>query len=200
MLIRPARVSDAPDLQDHCFGATRLDDVVTMVERLDASPDSYLMVAEAENSEVVACCSLTRLEHRMCRHRADLSGFVVDSNWQGTGLARQIVSACADLARHDWSTSVLELAVRGDSHAHHAYLGLGFIEWGRLPGGYDDDGVRFDEVAYLVVRAQRLPPFDRFVVGQVALVQRLKIWSCERRSAPFAPEPAGLLVPVPAAL
>jgi RimJ/RimL family protein N-acetyltransferase len=146
MLIRTATAEDVSDLHGNCFPATNFGEVSLMVERLSASPDSYLMVAEAENGEVVATCSLTRLQHRMCRHRADVGGLVIARDRQGTGLAREIVNACADMSRSHWATSSLEIAVRGDSHAHRAYLRLGFIEWGRLPGGYDDDGVRFDEV------------------------------------------------------
>jgi RimJ/RimL family protein N-acetyltransferase len=75
-----------------------------------------------------------------------MSGFVIGQDRRGTGLAREMVVAIADFARDAWSTSILEIATRGDTHAHQAYLAIGFAEWGRLPGGYDDDGVRLDEV------------------------------------------------------
>jgi predicted GNAT family N-acyltransferase len=123
-----------------------LDQVRAIVRRFEAPPDSRVLVAEMEDGEVVATCTLTRLEHRMCRHRADIGGFVIGEEWRGTGLARQLVAAAADFARREWSTSILEIAVRGDTHGHQAYLGLGFVEWGRLPGGYEDNGVALDEV------------------------------------------------------
>jgi hypothetical protein len=55
----------------------------------------------------------------MCRHRADIGGFVV----------------------------ALEISCRGGTHAETAYRGLGFAEWGRLSGGYHDHGDQIiDEV------------------------------------------------------
>lgn len=90
--------------------------------------------------------ALTRLEHHMCRHRADVGGFVVATRAQGTGLARKIVLAAEDKAR-TWGCTILEISCRGGTHAEDAYVGLGFIRRGRLPGGYHDrDGQVFDEV------------------------------------------------------
>ena len=42
---------------------------------------------------------------------------------------------------------MLEISCRGGTPAEGAYRGLGFVEWGRLPGGLvEEDGTAFDEV------------------------------------------------------
>lgn len=115
--------------------------------------DSVWLVAEDESGEVVATCTVTRLAHRMCRHRADLGGFVIAPRMQGSGLARRIVDAAREEAQQ-WGCSILEISCRGGTHAENAYKGLGFVEWGRLNGGYED----FDEVYDQVHLAMRIDP------------------------------------------
>lgn len=146
MIIRRARLEDAEDLQRSCFSAMTVDQVREgMGPELEAV-HGLQFVAEDDDGTVVATGNLRRHTHRMERHRAELGGFVIRTDHRGTGLARRMVDHLETFARQEWQVTILELAVRGDMHAHRAYVGLGFAEWARLPGGFDDRGTVYDEV------------------------------------------------------
>ncbi len=149
MIIRPVRDEDAASLQRNCFGAITVEQTAEMIKpavQEGKREEAVMLVAVRDDGDVVGTCSVTRLQHRLCRHRAEVGGFVLTPAAQGTGLARQlIVAASRDAA--SWGCSILEISCRGGTHAEDAYLGLGFREWGRLPEGYHDHGgLIFDEV------------------------------------------------------
>ncbi|MGV2385410.1 MAG UNVERIFIED_CONTAM: GNAT family N-acetyltransferase [Thermobifida fusca] len=149
MLIRPVRAEDAASLRRNCFSAMSLEDIASLIEdSADAMErgEGVMLVAVDGEKEAVGTCSVSRLGHRLCRHRAEISGFVVAPLSRGTGLARQIVEAARRQAA-SWGCTILEISCRGRTHAEDAYRGFGFTEWGRLPGGFhDDSGLIFDEV------------------------------------------------------
>ncbi|MEQ4210102.1 GNAT family N-acetyltransferase [Actinopolymorpha sp. B9G3] len=147
MIIRPVREEDAASLQQNCFSANTFEQTAAMIPpAIDGLEhgESAMLVAE-ENGDVLGTCTVERLAHRMCRHRADIVGFVITPAAQGTGLARKLVDAANQRAR-DWGCSILEISCRGGTHAEDAYRSLGFRVWGRLPEGYRDRDQTFDEV------------------------------------------------------
>lgn len=145
MLIRPVRYEDAESLQRNCFGAMTAEQVAAEIASLVDSTDAVGLVAVDDDGNALATCTVTRLTHRLCRHRADLGGFVINPSAQGTGLARRIVNEASRYAR-GWGCTILEISCRGGTHAEAAYVGLGFTEWARLPGGYREEAGTFDEV------------------------------------------------------
>lgn len=110
------------------------------------SADHVLLVAVDGNDLAIGNCTLTRHQHRLERHRAEIGGFVISREHRGTGVARQLVEACADYAREQWDAVILELSVRGGTHAEDAYRGLGFVEWARMPAGFHDHDTIYDDV------------------------------------------------------
>lgn len=104
-----------------------------------------LFVAVDDSNDVLGSVTVTRNQHRLRRHRASLGGFVVRESSRGTGVARKLNEACAEWAREQGCT-ILELEVRGGTHAEGAYRGLGFVEYGRLPGGMVEEAGTFDQV------------------------------------------------------
>lgn len=149
MLIRPVREDDVGSLHENRLCGLTIEEttqLVTAAVREEGGRESCFLVAVADDGGVVGMTTVRRLTHRMCRHRAELGGFVIVPAARGTGLARRIVNAAGGCA-HDWGCSVLEVSCRGGTDAERAYLGLGFQIWGRLPGGFHDRGERiFDEV------------------------------------------------------
>lgn len=105
-----------------------------------------LLVATDQDDLAIGTCTLTRRRHRLERHRAEIGGFVIRADHRGTGVARKLVEGCATLAREMWSAQTLELGVRGGTHAEDAYRGLGFTEWARFPGGFQDRDATYDDV------------------------------------------------------
>ena len=143
------RLEDVESLQRNCFSLNTVEQTRSMVEAAMAKRDAgegTLLVA-ARDAEVLGNVTVTRNAHRLERHRAHLGGFVIHPDAQGQGLARQFVAAAATWAR-DHGCSLLELGCRGGTHAEEAYRGLGFIEWGRLPGGFVEEAGTFDQVCF----------------------------------------------------
>ncbi|TCO30465.1 ribosomal protein S18 acetylase RimI-like enzyme [Kribbella steppae] len=149
MLIRPVRESDIESLHRNRLCGLTIEETAELVMSAtdeEHGDESRFLVAVAQGGGVVGMTTVKRLKHRMCRHRAELGGFVILPVARGTGLARRIVDAAS---RHagDWGCSILEVSCRGGTHAEKAYVGLGFQVWGQLPGGFHDhDGLVFDEV------------------------------------------------------
>lgn len=131
VVIRPARPEDGDDLQRNCFSAMTVPEVVEWIRGLDES--SVMLVADLDGT-VLATVTLTRPEHSLRRHRAEVAGFVIAGRAQGTGLARLLNQACLDQAS-SWGCPILEISCRGGTHAEDAYRGLGYREFSRLPAG-----------------------------------------------------------------
>lgn len=159
MIIRPVRESDIESLHQNRLCGLTIDETTTLVmSAIDEEHwrESRFLVA-AEEDGVVGMTTVKRLKHRLCRHRAELGGFVILPVARGTGLARRIVDAASSHAS-DWGCSILEVSCRGGTHAEKAYIGLGFRVWGQLPGGYHDrDGLVYDEVRLWMPLATKAP-------------------------------------------
>ncbi|RZU19008.1 acetyltransferase (GNAT) family protein [Kribbella rubisoli] len=148
MIIRRVCEGDIESLyrQRLCaFTAEETAELVRAAVEEERGSESCFFVA-VDRGDVVGMTTVRRLGHRLCRHRAELGGFVIVPGARGTGLARRIVGA-ARAEAYGWGCSVLELDCRGGTDAEAAYLGLGFREWGRMPGGFHDrDGAIYDDV------------------------------------------------------
>ena len=132
--IRAASLGDAEELTRNCFPRNTVQQTLTnlqeMIQLKDRGEGMWLVASV--NGEVVGTVTLARDNHRLCRHRVSMGGFVINPSAQGTGLARRLVEAAADWAR-SLGCEILEIGCRGGTHAENAYKGLGFVEWGRLP-------------------------------------------------------------------
>jgi len=83
---------------------------------------------------VVGVVSLVRQAHPLQRHRAEVAGLVVHPDYQGRGIARQLVQACRQHAV-GLAITILEISCRGGEPAEKVYPRLGFTRLGCLPGG-----------------------------------------------------------------
>jgi GNAT superfamily N-acetyltransferase len=145
--IRQARPDDAEALTRSCFPRSTIEQTrLNLKEALRlAEQGEGVSLLAVRDGEVVGNVTLARGQHRMCRHRVDLGGFVINPVAQGSGLARLMVEAAAEWARAR-GCDILEIGCRGGTHAEGAYKGLGFVEWGRLKNGYHDHDRNYDEV------------------------------------------------------
>ena len=150
MLIRPVEQSDVASLRDNCFSLNTMEQMQGIVDLAihNASADEGVMLVAVDDAgDVVGNVTATREMHRLRRHRVRLGGFVIHPAAQGSGLARALTRAAAEWCRsHD--CDILELDCRGGTPAEAAYRGLGFIEWGRLEGGFIEDAGTFDQVNF----------------------------------------------------
>lgn len=144
-MIRMGRPDDAVALRNACYASASVEMIHDWLDPAEET-DRVLLVAADDADVAIGNCTLTRRTHRMERHRAELGGFVISPDHRGTGVARQLVDACAEYAHRKWASETLELGVRGGTHAEDAYRGLGFVEWARMPRGLHDRDAIYDDV------------------------------------------------------
>lgn len=156
MEIRPVTNSDVEGLNANCFSANTVDGTRAQVESAieSAATGEEISLVAVENGEVLANLTVTRNHHPLSRHRAEVGGFVVTGPAQGTGLARKLLGEAMAWAKGK-GCSILEISCRGGTHAETAYRGLGFKEWGRLPGGIVESQGKVFDLVYLYINIER---------------------------------------------
>lgn len=80
MLIRLVRESDVPSLHEHRLCGVTFEETAELVKTATDAEDgeeTRFLVAVDEDGGVVGMTTVQRLTHRMCRHRAELGGFVI---------------------------------------------------------------------------------------------------------------------------
>jgi len=98
------------------------------------------------DEEPVGITGLLRQRASKMAHRATIIMVYVRKNLRGTGLARDILNIVADYAR-DSGIVQLELAVSAENPAaRRFYAREGFMEVGRIPGGFLHEGQEIDDI------------------------------------------------------
>jgi GNAT superfamily N-acetyltransferase len=147
--IREVELADCESLHRNCLSGNTPDQVRTGIERatVESARGEMAVLVATDGTEVVGCIQVSRNPHRLKRHRAELSDFVIHPNARGHGLARRLTTAAATWAKSQ-GCRILEIDARGNTHAEDVYHALGFTEHGRLPGGIDDNGTIYDQVSF----------------------------------------------------
>jgi GNAT superfamily N-acetyltransferase len=135
VIVRPVRPTDAAQLRDHCFSANTLAEVEARIAHYvrTQQQSAVLLVAEVDGV-VVGTGTLARRTHPLHVHRGEVNSLVVHPDHQRQGMARRIIEAMRGYAS-SMGIEILETSCRGGTPAEHVYPRLGFIEYGRLPGG-----------------------------------------------------------------
>ncbi|KNX38881.1 GNAT family N-acetyltransferase [Luteipulveratus halotolerans] len=112
----------------------------------DGPGDASFVVAEV-GDEIAGLGFWRRYLRPTYRPHADLEKVAVSPDFQGRGLAHEIVRRLVDSAR-DAGIEMLTLDFRGDNAAaERLYASHGFREYGRLPGFVaPGEGQRYDRV------------------------------------------------------
>jgi GNAT superfamily N-acetyltransferase len=136
VVIRPVKQTDAEQMRENCFSMNTLEQTQSLIQQnLAAFEEGKCVHLVADIAgEVIGTVILTREEHPLEAHRAELSSLVVHPDYQRRGIARRLVEASKSYAR-DMGVEILEISCRGGEAAETVYRRLGFIEWGRLPRG-----------------------------------------------------------------
>jgi GNAT superfamily N-acetyltransferase len=136
VIVRPVRLSDAADLRDNCFPMNTLEQANLRIETNMQRAEEKIglqLVAEMDGV-VVGTCGFKRQAHPLEAHRAELVDLVVRGDHRRQGIARRLVEECCVQAAA-YRCAIMEASCRGGTPAERVYPRLGFIEWGRLPGG-----------------------------------------------------------------
>jgi GNAT superfamily N-acetyltransferase len=145
--VRVVRPEDAASLHANCLSGWPAELVCEEIARdlqLFAEGTSVHLVAVADGM-VVGTAHLNRRAHRLQRHRAEFERVVVYPPYQRRGVARRLLGEARRRATA-MGVTILETATRGGTAAEVVFRRLGFVEHGRLPGGFLDKGRVFDHV------------------------------------------------------
>ena len=108
-----------------------------------------------QDDEPVAIMGLMRQKPSKTMHRATIIMVYVRSNLRGTDLAGRLLAAVMKYAG-DHGIRQLELAVSAENPAaYRFYRREGFVEIGRIPGGFLHEGEEVDEI----MMARRTEPW-----------------------------------------
>ncbi|KAA9325556.1 GNAT family N-acetyltransferase [Hymenobacter busanensis] len=90
-----------------------------------------LLVAEADG-QVAGSVQLALAEQNNGQHRAEVCKMLVHSSWRRRGIARQLLQALEDHARHHQRTTLVLDTRQGDA-AEHLYQSVGYTRAGEIP-------------------------------------------------------------------
>jgi len=148
VVVRPVAPGDVADLHKNCFPRSTHDEVHRLVESSlrGALEGRYAhLVAEADG-EVVGTIELG-LQGGRARHRGELFRFVVSESHRGKGIARGLLEAIIAEAKR-MEVEMIDAAARAGTPAEDAFRKLGFVEFGRLPGGLVMDPEEVYDLVY----------------------------------------------------
>lgn len=148
VVIRPVAPGDAKDLQRNCFPRSTLDEVRRLVETSlkGALEGRYVHLVAEDDGAVVGTIELTAQSGR-AKHRGELFRFVVAEPHRGKGIARMLLEAALAEAKR-MGIEMIDAAARAGTSAEDAYRKLGFVEFGRLPGGLVMDPEEVYDLVY----------------------------------------------------
>jgi GNAT superfamily N-acetyltransferase len=148
VVIRPVAPGDVEDLQKKCFPRSTLDEVQRLVETsLQSTAEGrYVHLVAEDDGEVVGTIELGAQSGR-ARHRGELFRFVVAESHRGKGIARKLLEAAIAEAKR-MGIEMIDAAARAETSAEDAYRKLGFVEFGRLPGGLVMDPEEVYDLVY----------------------------------------------------
>ena len=147
-IIRPVGPDDVKDLQQSCFPRSTHDEVHRLVESSlrGALDGRYVHLVAEDGGHVVGTIELSKQSGRSS-HRGELFRFVVAESHRGKGIARRLLETAIDDAKK-MDIEMIDAAARADTPAEDAYRKLGFVEFGRLPGGLVMDPEEVYDLVY----------------------------------------------------
>lgn len=136
VIIRQIIQSDANDIWENIYSRNT---PVEVEERIKDSLKKISMgmhfqfVAEI-NGHVIGTIVLTKEQHPLRQHTANLYDVIVTPAFQRRGIAKKLFQECLECAKINEIT-VIKVTCRGGTAAEKVYNKLGFIEAGRIPNG-----------------------------------------------------------------
>jgi GNAT superfamily N-acetyltransferase len=148
VVVRPVAPGDAKDLQRNCFPRSTLDEVQRLIETSlkGALEGRYMHLVAEDDGAIVGTIELAAQSGR-AKHRGELFRFVVAESHRGKGIARMLLEAALAEAKR-MGIEMIDAAARAGTSAEDAYRKLGFVEFGRLPGGLVMDPEEVYDLVY----------------------------------------------------
>lgn len=148
--IRPARLEDAASLQRNCLSADIVDQVKAFLERdaKEAEKEKKARIVAELEGEVVGNLEIEFSPHPLMPHVADVNTVVVNSKYQGKGIATAMFQEAFRMAKERQMQIVRTDVEARNTAAHRLYLKVGFVEYGRLGRGIVRNG-EYDDLVLL---------------------------------------------------
>ncbi len=153
VIVRLVEEGDAEDLWENVFSLNTLSEVKERIAgnlRAYAAEERIPLVAEVEG-HVIATTLVKFDPHPFRAHLCSLWDVVVNPAFQRRGICRRLIEEGKKRAAGKGKSMMLVSAWVSDSAGSTAatvYRRLGFIKYGRLPGGIIREEGAFDEVMF----------------------------------------------------
>lgn len=150
VMIRSAKLEDAPRLHRNCLSANTLDEVKSFLEK-DAKEvergNKVRLVADVKG-EVVGNLEVHFSHHSLTFHIAEISTVVVDPRFRRRGIAIKMIEEALRTAK-ERNIEIVKIEVEAkNTSAVRLYAKAGFREYGRLERGLVRNG-EYDDVILL---------------------------------------------------
>ncbi|WP_430402225.1 N-acetyltransferase family protein [Fluviicola sp.] len=161
ILLRHVEVSDAPKVIEFVHGFVYDEEFVPLSEgefnptlaeeeqilsNYIERPNSLFLVAEF-NGKLVGNINVDGHQRKIMRHTA-VFGMGMHKEWQSCGLGTALLNGAIDWAKNDSELEILYLQVYAENEAGLAlYRKMGFVEHGRIPNFFKQNGRYHDEIS-----------------------------------------------------
>lgn len=146
--IRPAKLEDAPTLQNNCLSGNTLEEVENFlksdIEAMDKG-DKVRLIADVEG-EAVGNLELIFSHHPLEFHKAEIGTMVVNPKFRRRVIALKLIETALKIAK-ERHLEIVKLSVEATNvPAVKLYTKAGFEEYGRLKRGIVSSGVYYDQI------------------------------------------------------
>lgn len=148
--IRPVKLSDSTDIHKYLFIQALENDIKkNLQEDLQKMDQGKLLrvVAEADG-KVIGQCDFRQASSAIHQHIVDVTGLVVNPNFQGHGISSQLMEYGFNWAK-ELGMTIVTISVRKGTKAEDIYIHQGFKVYGELKDGIKEtwgDGKVYDEI------------------------------------------------------
>lgn len=136
VIIREAKQTDAKDLWENIFSRNTPAEVEERIANniIKMKSGNCIQYVAEVDGVVIGNILLEKEEFALHEHRCSLGDVVVNTAFQGLGIAGKLLEGCKQQAK-SWGLKLITVHVRGGTPAEEVYKKLGFIEAGRIPKG-----------------------------------------------------------------
>ncbi len=150
VVIRPVKPEDYKEIKKYLFVQSEEKEIkkslTTDIEEMGRNK-LLRIVAETDN-KVIGQCDFRRLISPIKQHIIEITGLVVNENYQGRGISSMLITYGLNWAKEQ-GIEIATISVRKGTKAEAVYLHMGFKVYGKLQDGIKEpwgDKLSFDEI------------------------------------------------------
>ncbi len=152
LIIRQIQQSDAKDVWENIFSRNTPAEVEERIANSlqKIAVGTQIQLVAVVDAHVIGIMILSKEEHPLRQHSAQLGDVVVNPAFQRLGIAKRLFEESQKYAKEN-GVSLITVSCRGNTSAETVYKKLGFVEAGRIPNAIIEpwgEKLGFDEVIF----------------------------------------------------